>query len=87
MRWPPIWRRRWRPATWPCPPSSVLRSIPARAVLTRDPADIRIEAGPKLRADGMDRAAPYHGPQDALALARWFLDRGGAPDGRGRMAA
>lgn len=59
----------------------------AAPVLTRDPADIRIEAGPTLRADGLDRAAPYRGPQDALALARWFLDQGGAPDGRGRMSA
>ena len=59
-------------------------------VLGRDPADIRIEAGASglcLRADGADRAAPYRGPQDALALARWFLDQGGAPEGRGRMAA
>ncbi len=56
-------------------------------VLAQDPADIRIEAGPCLRADGMDHAAPYRGPQDALALARWFLDQGGAPNGRGRMAA
>ena len=58
-----------------------------RPVLTREPADIRIEAGPVLRADGMDCAAPYRGAADALALARWFLDRGGAPQGRGRMAA
>ena len=56
-------------------------------VLTRDPADIRIEAGPTLRADGASLAAPYHGPDDALALARWFLEQGGAPGGRGRMAA
>lgn len=59
----------------------------AAPVLTRDPADIRIEPGPTLRADGALCAAPYRGPGDALALARWFLDQGGAPSGRGRMAA
>lgn len=59
----------------------------AAPILTRDPADIRIEPGPNLRADGATRAAPYRGPSDALALARWFLDQGGAPSGRGRMAA
>lgn len=59
-------------------------------VLSRDPADIRIERGPGgliLRADGMAQGAPYRDPQEALALARWFLDQGGAPGGRGRMAA
>ncbi|CAM3320457.1 precorrin-3B synthase [Paracoccus nototheniae] len=59
-------------------------------VLTRDPADIRIERhaqGLILRAEGMAQGAPYRGPEQALDLARWFLDQGGAPDGRGRMAA
>ncbi|TGN55932.1 precorrin-3B synthase, partial [Paracoccus liaowanqingii] len=59
-------------------------------VLSRDPADLRIERGAHgliLRAEGMDHGAPYHGPQQALDLARWFLDQGGAPQGRGRMAA
>lgn len=59
-------------------------------VLTRDPADIRIERGPHgliLRAEGMDHGAPYSGPAQALDLARWFLEQGGAVQGRGRMAA
>ncbi|TJZ92507.1 precorrin-3B synthase [Paracoccus gahaiensis] len=59
-------------------------------VLTRDPADIRIERGPDglmLRAEGMTRAAPLTDITEALDLARWFLDQGGAPMGRGRMAA
>lgn len=54
-------------------------------------ADIRIERGPTgliLRADGAshgmattrDKAAT-----DAIALAHWFLEQGGAPEGRGRM--
>lgn len=58
-------------------------------VLTRDPADIRVERGPDgllLRADGMNHAAPLRTVDDALALARWFLDMGGAAAGRGRMA-
>lgn len=62
----------------------------AAPVLTRDPADIRIERGPDgllLRADGMDHAAALHRVDDALELARWFLDMGGATGGRGRMAA
>ena len=58
----------------------------AAPVLRNAPADIRIEGG-LIRADGMDRAAPLRGPDDVVALARWFLDRGGAPEGRGRMAA
>lgn len=41
-----------------------------------------------LRADGAQTGTPVT-PQtaaaDALALARWFLDSGGAPEGRGRM--
>uniref|UniRef100_UPI003AE5E86C precorrin-3B synthase n=1 Tax=Paracoccus sp. T5 TaxID=3402161 RepID=UPI003AE5E86C len=59
-------------------------------VLTRDPADIRIERGPQgltLRADGMATAPPLHDVTEALALAQWFLDQGGAPAGWGRMAA
>ncbi|WP_277021075.1 MULTISPECIES: precorrin-3B synthase [Paracoccus] len=59
-------------------------------VLTRDPADIRIERGPGgliLRADGMAQGAAFGGHDQAIALARWFLDQGGAPQGRGRMAA
>ncbi|MBM3603774.1 MAG: precorrin-3B synthase [Alphaproteobacteria bacterium] len=59
-------------------------------VLTSDPADIRIERGPQgllLRADGMTRATLLHDVRDALDLAQWFLDQGGAPEGRGRMAA
>lgn len=67
-----------------CGPQPVLRATSA---------DIRIERGPAgliLRADGaergalvtLDTAAPA-----ALRLARWFMDSGGAPEGRGRMAA
>lgn len=59
-------------------------------VLTRDPADIRIERGPPgllLRAEGMAQAAPLADPAEAIALARWFLAMGGATGGRGRMAA
>ncbi|WP_265501566.1 precorrin-3B synthase [Paracoccus beibuensis] len=59
-------------------------------VLARDPADIRIERGREallLRADGVNLAAPLRSVDDALALARWFLDMGGAAGGRGRMAA
>ena len=56
-------------------------------------ADIRLEAaeqGILLRADGMDCGKPVaraDAVAEALALARWFLAAGGAPDGRGRMAA
>jgi precorrin-3B synthase len=54
-------------------------------------ADIRIERGPDgliLRADGADRGKPVtaeNAADEALALARWFMDAGGAPEGRGRM--
>lgn len=62
-------------------------------VLTETSADIRIERGPKgliLRADGAlggqavraEEAIPL-----AMRMAEWFLSSGGAPDGRGRMAA
>ncbi|WP_022707064.1 precorrin-3B synthase [Paracoccus zeaxanthinifaciens] len=58
----------------------------AQPVLTDAPADIRVE-GDLIRADGMPLAAPLRGPDDVVAMARWFLDQGGAPGGRGRMAA
>ena len=54
-------------------------------------ADIRIEgagADLSLRADGADVALPVtedSASDAALALARWFLEQGGAPEGRGRM--
>ena len=62
-------------------------------VLTETSADIRIERGAKgliLRADGAlggqavsaNEAIPL-----AMRMAEWFLSSGGAPDGRGRMAA
>ncbi|MFV1594192.1 precorrin-3B synthase [Phaeobacter sp. JH20_36] len=60
-------------------------------VLAETAADIRIERGPDgliLRADGADRGLPVAADGaagDALALARWFLDQGGASGGRGRM--
>lgn len=56
-------------------------------------ADIRLERhvdGVIVYADGADGGlvvAPWAAPQHALALSRWFLDAGGAPAGRGRMAA
>lgn len=56
-------------------------------------ADIRIERGPQgliCRADTALRGVPVT-PETAAAaaldLARWFLTAGGAPEGRGRMAA
>ncbi|MFW8594904.1 precorrin-3B synthase [Cribrihabitans neustonicus] len=62
------------------------------APLLRDAsADIRIERGPErliLRADGAEAGLPVTAgtaTEAALALARWFLDQGGAPEGRGRM--
>ena len=62
-----------------------------RPVLRRVSADVRIERLGEallLRADGLDVGRMTSDPvADALALARWFLRAGGAPDGRGRMAA
>jgi precorrin-3B synthase len=62
--------------------------------LSETSADIRIEraSGGALlvRADGMDfgaEATPATVAPLALMLARWFLKTGGAPEGRGRMAA
>lgn len=56
-------------------------------------ADVRIEraaGGLIVRADGAGSGAPVT-PDTAVAaataLARWFLESGGAPGGRGRMAA
>lgn len=63
----------------------------AAPVLQDTTADIRIErsAGTLiLRADGADRGKPVtreSAVSEALALARWFLEQGGAPEGRGRM--
>lgn len=54
-------------------------------------ADIRIERnddGLVLRADGAEHSKPVTAEtaaEEALALARWFLETGGAPEGRGRM--
>lgn len=66
----------------------------ARPVLAADPADIRIERGEGgallCRADGATtgaRVTVETAAQAAIALARWFLESGGAPFGRGRMAA
>jgi precorrin-8X/cobalt-precorrin-8 methylmutase len=62
-------------------------------ILTAIPADIRLErdaAGLILRPDGAasgKRVTPGRAVAEALALARWFLATGGAPAGRGRMAA
>lgn len=63
----------------------------ARPVLRGVSADVRIERLGEallLRADGLDAGRLTTDPvADALALARWFLRAGGAPEGRGRMAA
>lgn len=63
-------------------------------VLAGTSADIRIErdasGGLILRADGSATAEPVTletAVPRALDLARWFLASGGAPAGRGRMAA
>lgn len=68
-----------------CGPEPVLRDISA---------DIRIErdgmGGLIVRADGTPFGAPTSAEtaaETAQALARWFLSSGGAPGGRGRMAA
>jgi precorrin-3B synthase len=56
-------------------------------------ADIRLERhaqGVLVYADGATTGGvftPEQAPAQALALARWFLTAGGAPEGRGRMAA
>lgn len=60
-----------------------------RRVLAEASADIRIERGLNgliLRADGMATGAALTSIQDAIALATWFLDQGGAVNNRGRMA-
>jgi len=60
-------------------------------VLRDTAADIRIERnhhGLVLVADGAEtgrRVTIDTAVEDAISLARWFLDQGGAPDGRGRM--
>ena len=63
-------------------------------VLRATPADIRLERSADgtliLRADGCLHGMPVTratAPAMALALAEWFLTSGGAPQGRGRMAA
>jgi precorrin-3B synthase len=67
-----------------CGPAPVLGDIAA---------DIRIERstdGLILRADGAEAGLPVTADTAAgaaLKLAHWFLDTGGAPDGRGRMKA
>ncbi|QDI75112.1 MULTISPECIES: precorrin-3B synthase [Leisingera] len=63
----------------------------ADPVLQDTAADIRIERtreGLILRADGAGAGLPVtreSAAAEALALARWFLEQGGAPQGRGRM--
>lgn len=67
-----------------CGPLPVLREVSA---------DIRIERsaiGLIVRPDGSPTGAPVTqetAAATALGLARWFLYSGGAPEGRGRMAA
>ncbi len=56
-------------------------------------ADVRLErhaGGVLVHADGASHGvltSPQDAPQRALDLARWFLQAGGAPAGRGRMSA
>ncbi|WP_027236842.1 precorrin-3B synthase [Leisingera caerulea] len=63
----------------------------AEPVLQDIAADIRIERSGGtliLRADGAGAGLPVtreSAVAEALALARWFLEQGGAPEGRGRM--
>ena len=63
----------------------------AESVLQDIAADIRIERSGGtliLRADGAGAGLPVtreSAVAEALALARWFLEQGGAPEGRGRM--
>jgi precorrin-3B synthase len=66
----------------------------AQPVLSQTSADIRLERDADgaliLRADGAGAGrivTPDRAASEALALARWFLQTGGAPEGRGRMAA
>ncbi|MDE4133848.1 precorrin-3B synthase [Phaeobacter sp. QD34_3] len=67
-----------------CGPTPVLRDAAA---------DIRIERGPSglfLRPDGAASGLPVcqeTAATEALKLAHWFLETGGAPNGRGRMKA
>jgi precorrin-3B synthase len=63
-------------------------------VLRKTPADIRLERDVTgqmiLRPDGHPmgkRITAATAVDAALGLARWFLDTGGAPQGRGRMTA
>jgi precorrin-3B synthase len=63
-------------------------------VLADASADVRIERGASgqliVRADGARYGRPVardEAVKVALALARWFVDSGGAAGGRGRMAA
>lgn len=66
-----------------CGPRPVLRDVSA---------DIRIEraaGGLIVRPDGAVTGAPVtteSAAPTAVRLARWFLESGGAPDGRGRMS-
>ena len=63
-------------------------------VLAGVPGDIRLEraadGGLLVRCEGAAHAAPVaedEAAEAAVELARWFVDAGGAADGRGRMAA
>ncbi|MGL6210064.1 MAG: precorrin-3B synthase, partial [Paracoccaceae bacterium] len=63
------------------------------AIAHDTPADVRLERhaqGWLVRADSFATGAVADSPEAAvdaaIGLARWFLDTGGAPQGRGRMA-
>ncbi|MFQ8429971.1 precorrin-3B synthase [Amaricoccus sp. W119] len=79
----------------PSPPSKFGFAVDTgpRPVLTTTSADIRLERAASgaliLRPDGAAlgvKIAEAAMPRAALTLTRWFLDSGGAPEGRGRMA-
>lgn len=79
----------------PPPPSKFGFAVDTgpRPVLSTTPADIRLERTPSgglvLRPDGASLGAKVtedEMPRAVVALIRWFLSSGGAPEGRGRMA-
>lgn len=68
-----------------CGPTPVLQDCSADIRIERDATGALL-----VRADGADRGVQvttHTASAVALDLARWFLETGGAPQGRGRMAA
>ncbi len=65
-------------------------AVPVLAAASADIRIERVEAGLICRADGAVTGAkvtPETAVKTAIRLAHWFVESGGAPDGRGRMAA